>query len=135
MSTTSDTFRSSVPDRAAKLGDDVADRAAQVKDRVSDMARSAADAVDERRSTAADGFESAASTLRDKAGSLPGGDTVNRAASAAANSLTSTADYVRTHNVNRMLSDVESMVKNNPGPTLLVAAAFGFLVGRAMRND
>lgn len=135
MSNTTDTFRGSIPDSAARLGDDMADRAAQVKDRVSGIARTAADAVDDQRSTAADSFDSVASTLRDKAGSLPGGDAVNRAASAAANRLTTTADYVRSHNVNRMVSDVESLVKNNPGPTLLVAAAFGFLVGRAMRND
>jgi hypothetical protein len=134
MSNTNDAFGATA-DKASKLGDDVAQRAAQIKERVSDIARGTADAVDERRSTAADGIETAASTLRDKAGSLPGGETVNRAASAAADRLTTTADYVRTHDVTRMLSDVGLVVKNNPGLALLAAAAFGFVVGRATRND
>jgi ElaB/YqjD/DUF883 family membrane-anchored ribosome-binding protein len=34
-----------------------------------------------------------------------------------------------------MASDVEAVVKNNPGPALLVATAFGFLLGRAMSRD
>ena len=34
-----------------------------------------------------------------------------------------------------MVEDVETVVKNNPGPALLVAAAFGFLLGRAMARD
>jgi hypothetical protein len=34
-----------------------------------------------------------------------------------------------------MLSDVEGMVKRNPGPSLLIAVAIGFLIGRAFRED
>lgn len=37
--------------------------------------------------------------------------------------------------VRRMMSDVESVVSKNPGPSLLIAAAFGFLVGRALTRD
>jgi hypothetical protein len=33
------------------------------------------------------------------------------------------------------MSDVESVVSKNPGPALLIAAAFGFLVGRAITRD
>ena len=33
------------------------------------------------------------------------------------------------------MADVESLVKNNPGPALVVAAAFGFLLGRALSRD
>jgi hypothetical protein len=34
-----------------------------------------------------------------------------------------------------MLSDVEEIVKRNPGPSLLIAVALGFLIGRAFRED
>jgi hypothetical protein len=34
-----------------------------------------------------------------------------------------------------MMGDVETLVKNNPGPSLLAAALFGFLVGRAVSHD
>jgi hypothetical protein len=30
-----------------------------------------------------------------------------------------------------MMADVETLVKNNPGPALMAAAVVGFLVGRA----
>ena len=116
-------------------GDALSERAAQVTDKVSDMARTAAATIDKRRSTAADGLETAATTLHDKAGILPGGERVSELAHAAADQLSSTADYVRQHNVHRMISDVEAVVKNNPGPSLVVAAVFGFVVGRAMIRD
>jgi hypothetical protein len=66
---------------------------------------------------------------------LPGGERVRDLANATADRLNTTADYMRTHDLNRMASDVEAVVKNNPGPALLVAAAFGFLLGRAMSRD
>ena len=45
-----------------------------------------------------------------------------------------TADYVREHDVDRMLKDLETLVKNNPGPALVAAAFVGFLAGRALSN-
>jgi len=33
------------------------------------------------------------------------------------------------------MADVETMVKNNPGPALLIAATFGFVLGRALSRD
>jgi ElaB/YqjD/DUF883 family membrane-anchored ribosome-binding protein len=122
----------SIPER---VGDSLSARANQVTEKVSDVAKSAADTIDARRSTAADSLQTAASTLHDKADSLPGGETVKEFAHAAADRLTTTADYVRQHDVNRMMSDVETLVKNNPGPSLLAAAVFGFFVGRALSHD
>jgi hypothetical protein len=34
-----------------------------------------------------------------------------------------------------MMADVETLVKNSPGPALLAAAAIGFLVGRAFSSN
>ena len=102
---------------------------------MSDAARDAAATIDESRSTAADGIVAAASGLHDRAADLPGGETVRNVARATADRLGSSAEYVRTHDAKRMMADVESFVKSNPGPALAVAAAFGFLLGRALSRD
>ena len=106
-----------------------------MKDRVSSIARTAADTVEGRRATTADGLEAAASTLSDRADRLPGGEKVSEVAYAAADRLSTTADYVRTHDVDRMKTDVKTLVKNNPGPSMLVAVALGFLLGRAVSRN
>lgn len=119
-------------DTAAPFGQELADRASEAKNSMSDMARTATRKVDESRSMAADRLEGAASTVSERAADLPGGQRVKELASAAADRLSTTADYVRNHDAKRMMADVETAVKNNPGPALLVAVAFGFVLGRAL---
>ena len=102
---------------------------------MTDAAGDAVAALDERRSTAADGLDTAASALQDRADDLPGGNGVRNFARAAANRLSTSADYVRSHDAKRMMADVETFVKGNPGPALVVAAAFGFLCARALSRD
>jgi ElaB/YqjD/DUF883 family membrane-anchored ribosome-binding protein len=113
----------------------VSDAASQVKDKVSDLGRTAADKIDENRGAAASGLEKAASTVHEKAASLPGGERVAELAHTTADKLASTAEYVRDHDVNSMMADVERLVKNSPGPALLIAGVIGFLVGRAFTNN
>ena len=95
----------------------------------------ASQTVDDARKTAAERLVSAASAVRDRADQLPGGPKVQEFAHAAAERLSTTADYMRSHDAKRMLSDVERVVKNNPGPSLVIAAAFGFVIGRAFTRD
>ena len=139
MTNKSTTFpeRSTYPERSsdASLGDKISDTATQVKQKASDLGQMAADKIDNNRDAAATGLDKAASTLHEKAESLPGGEKVTSLAHATADKLSTTADYVRTHDVNRMMGDVETLVKNNPGPALLVAAAIGFLVARAFSSS
>jgi ElaB/YqjD/DUF883 family membrane-anchored ribosome-binding protein len=122
-------------DEPSSFGEKLSDTATQVKDKVSDLGRTAADKIDENRDAAAGGLDKAAATLHEKAESLPGGEKVTSLAHATAEKLSSTADYVREHDVNRMMADVETLVKNNPGPSLLAAAVIGFLVGRAFSSN
>ena len=128
-------FGDPLEDRPSTLGGELSDAATQVKDKVSDLGRRAADTIDENRDAAASGLDKAASALHENAESLPGGEKVSSLAHATAETLSSTADYVREHDVNRMMADVETLVKNNPGPSLLAAAAIGFLVGRAFSSN
>jgi ElaB/YqjD/DUF883 family membrane-anchored ribosome-binding protein len=128
-------FSDHLGDEASTVGEKLSDTAGQVKDKVSDLGRSAANKIDENREAAAGGLKKAASALHGNAESLPGGEKVSGLAHAAADKLSSTADYVREHDVSRMMADVERLVKNNPGPSLLAAAVIGFLAGRAFSSS
>ena len=97
-------------------------------------------ATQRRRSTRAGRRQRTASTqprqrFMTELTDLPGGETVRNVARATADRLGSSAEYVRSHDAKRMMADVESFVKSNPGPALAVAAAFGFLLGRALSRD
>jgi ElaB/YqjD/DUF883 family membrane-anchored ribosome-binding protein len=120
---------------SSSVSEKISDTATQVKEKVSDLGRTAVGKIDENRDAAATGLDKAASALHEKAESLPGGEKVTSLAHATADKLSSTADYVRDHDVKRMMGDVETLVKNNPGPSLLVAAVFGFLVARAFSSN
>ena len=102
---------------------------------ITEAAGDAAAAIDDSRLTAADGLDTAASALHDTAADLPGGETVRNFARATADRLGRSADYVRSHDTKRMMTDVERLITNNPGPALAVAAAVGFLLGRALSRD
>jgi ElaB/YqjD/DUF883 family membrane-anchored ribosome-binding protein len=114
---------------------DITERARNAVSSMTDAAGDAAAALDQKRSTAADGLDTAASALHDRADDLPGGETVRNVARATADRLSTGADYVRSHDAKRMMADVESFVKSHPGPALAIAAAFGFLLGRALSRD
>jgi ElaB/YqjD/DUF883 family membrane-anchored ribosome-binding protein len=119
---------------SSNVGDQISDVASHAKEKAAELGRTAASKIDEQRDTAASGLESAASTLHASADRLPGGETVTSLAHTAADSLTSTADYVREHDVHSMMADVDRLVRKNPGPSLLAAAVVGFLVGRAFSS-
>jgi len=134
MPTKSTSFQDDV-NLTAGIGERISEAASQAKDKMAELGRSTADRIDQNRESAATGLESAAATLHEKADSLPGGEKVTNLAHTAADKISSTAEYVKRHDVNGMMADVEHLVKNNPGPSLLAAAVVGFLVGRAFSND
>jgi ElaB/YqjD/DUF883 family membrane-anchored ribosome-binding protein len=127
--------KTTTPDVASQVTEKLGDAASAAKSSASNLGRTAVAKADENRDAAAQGLASAASTLHDKADSLPGGTKVADLAHTAADTLGSTADYVRDHDVNSMLHDVEQMVKNYPGPSMLAAAVIGFLVGRTFSSS
>lgn len=81
------------------------------------------------------GIDSAADALQDKANSMPGGEKVASAARSAAGAVGTAADYVRENDVKSMLGDFQGLVKRNPGPALLGAAALGFLLSRIFSKN
>jgi ElaB/YqjD/DUF883 family membrane-anchored ribosome-binding protein len=117
------------------VGREVIKGAHQATESIASLAKDAAKKIDAGRSTAAEGLDSAASTIHDRADDFPGGAKVREFAHAAADRMITGADYVRSHDVQRMVSDVETVVRNNPGPALAIAAVFGFVLGRALTRD
>jgi ElaB/YqjD/DUF883 family membrane-anchored ribosome-binding protein len=127
--TPTNTLPNEMTDAVKSTGDKIADTASQLKSKVNDFGRAAVDKIDDTRTAAASGLDSTASALHQS------GAKMNDLAHNTADKLSSTADYLRTHDTRRMMADVESLVKNNPGPSLIAAAAIGFLVGRALRSS
>jgi ElaB/YqjD/DUF883 family membrane-anchored ribosome-binding protein len=105
------------------------------KGKAAELGQKVADKFDENRGAAASGLDSAASTLREKADTLPGGERVSNAAHATANAVGAAADYVRENDLRTMMADVQTLVKNHPGPALLTAAALGFVLARTFSRD
>ena len=104
--------------RNTSIADDtqaIRDKARELGESTMDAARSVGAKIQGASAAAADGLSSATD--------------------AASERIRSTTDYLRNNDMNRMRSDVETMVKNNPGPAILVAAAFGFLLGRALTRE
>lgn len=127
-------YTGNTSDTRTTAGDQISNATSQVKEKVSGLGRSAAEKIDENKDSAAGGLDSAASTLHERAESLPGGEKVTHLAHATADKLSAGADYVRQHDVNSMMADVERLVKNNPGASLMAAAALGFLIGRTFSS-
>jgi ElaB/YqjD/DUF883 family membrane-anchored ribosome-binding protein len=132
-----ETSRETAPlrDATSQMGDKLGDAASTARNTVSNLGRSAVEAADNNREAAARGLQTAAATIRERADSLPGGQKVADFANGAADRLSSTADYVRHHDVRGMVDDLERLVKNNPAPCLVAAAAIGFVIGRAVARD
>jgi ElaB/YqjD/DUF883 family membrane-anchored ribosome-binding protein len=118
-----------------KMATPNADSLGVSKGKAAEMGQKVADKIDENRGAAASGLESAAGALRDRADALPGGERVANAAHATADAVVVAADYVRENDVKAMLTDVQKLVKNNPGVALLTAAALGFLIARTFSRD
>ena len=118
--------------------DDTASQArtrASTVDPTSGLSETAGDKIDEKRRSAAGGLDSAAEALHQKADRMPGGEKAARAAHTAADALSSTAEYIRENDLKSMVADVQNVVRKNPGPALLAAAALGFLFARTFSRD
>jgi hypothetical protein len=111
-----------------------ANAGARARETASKVGQKAADAVESSRGGAARGIHGTAESIRSASEYLPGGPTVRQFASEAADTLDSTADYVRDTEAAEMLEDLKEQARSNPLPFLAGAVAVGFLVGWMMRR-
>ena len=112
----------------------VSDTAEKARAKVEEVGQAVRGKMDENRGPAADKLQEVASTLHQKADTLPGGEKVANLAHSAADKVKATAEYVREHNIQDMMGDVENFVRRHPGQSLVAAAAVGFLLGRAFKR-
>lgn len=87
-------------------------------DAVKDTISSTVGAIDAQRKPLAKGIDSAASTLH-----------------SGADSLESTASYLRKNKVGDMLGDIGGLVKAYPTVALIGAVVLGFAAGRMLRRS
>ncbi|HEX2281235.1 MAG TPA: hypothetical protein VHG52_05670 [Thermomicrobiales bacterium] len=122
-----------VKERAGQAADQARDKADQAREKAGQVAHQATDAVDARRGQASDAMDTAATQLRERGQNLPGGERTAEMASMAADKMEMTSEYVREHDVQDMMTDLEKLVRAHPTQSLVAAAAAGFLVGRMLR--
>ena len=104
-------------------------RAGTLKSKVQDVGARAAQRADQARVGAAAGLESVASSLHEK------GERAASAAHSAADAVAYGAEYLRDNDMQTMMGDLMEVIRRNPGPSLLGAAALGFILGRALSRD
>jgi len=121
--------------RGPAAGEELRGRSDELGGTASGVGAQAAHKAEQMRAAAAGGMDTASSKLHESAESLPAGGRASSVARSAADALSSSADYIRDHDLRAMVDDLMGVVKNNPGPALLGAAALGFLVGRAFSRD
>jgi len=109
--------------------------AGHVMDKASELGDMAAAKLDEQRAAAAKGMEKAADGLRETAGKLPGGERVAGMANAAADAIRSAGLYCRDHDFRDTVKGLKGVVEKNPGKSLLVAVALGFMFARVFSRD
>lgn len=117
---------------ARKAKESLSDAAKTVKDKTQEFGRDAMNKIEENRMSAAGALHNAASSMHQKADKLPNGPDL---AHSAADRVEAVASYLQGHDTKQMMADVETIVRRNPGPSLLVAGVLGFLVGRAFRSN
>ncbi len=116
---------------ARKAKESIADTAQTMKDKTQEFGRDAMNKIEDNRVSAAGALHNAATSLHQNAEKLPN---VPDMAHSAADKVEAVASYLQGHDTKQMMADVETVVKRNPGPSLLVAGALGFLIARAFRN-
>ena len=97
MTNKNPTAENPLNDSANAIGERAASYVTEAKESIRDMARTASNTIDEGRGTAADRLEGAAAAVHERADQLPGGPKVEEFAHSAADRLSTTADYMRSH--------------------------------------
>jgi len=125
----------SFSERAGDVASNVAHRtgevASNVAHRAGEMASTAGKKVDSGVSAAGSGMQSFAETVRERG---PSSGVLGSATSAVADTIENTGEYLESHGLSGVASDLTDMVRRNPIPALLIGIGVGFLIARATRS-
>jgi ElaB/YqjD/DUF883 family membrane-anchored ribosome-binding protein len=114
---------------AKEQTDRVIDSASTKASEIGDKATQQADAGMEK---AASGLDSLAGTLRDRGQSMGEGQ-LQSATTMAADKLESGAEMLRQKDTDELVADLEALVRRRPVESMVVAAAAGFFLSKALR--
>jgi ElaB/YqjD/DUF883 family membrane-anchored ribosome-binding protein len=105
--------------------------AGKARETASQYAEKAQEQLDHGTDQAAGGLEQAAEKLREQ--TQDGGGMPAQAGTKVAEGMESAAGYLREHNTEDMLADLEHYVKAHPTTALAGAVVAGFFIGRILR--
>lgn len=119
----------------------VEQKAEHLKESAESTMRGAKEKAVNFKSTLADKLDAGAEKLRHKSASgnaaAVGEEAegkVNKVGNKVASGMESTADWLRSADMDSIKNGLEEQVRSNPGRTLLVALGVGYLLGRAIRG-
>lgn len=116
---------------APRVYDRTEDRAASVRDRAVQMKSQLADKLEtgagrlRQRTTNTRKFDDAIATTKQR---------VIETSDRVASGMERSADWLRKANMTSFQQGLERQVRDNPGRTLLIAGAIGYLLGRAFKG-
>lgn len=122
-------------DQAREKGEELAakgeDAMDQAKARADELGNTAHTKADEGIDKASEGLSTAATRLREQGEQQEG--QVGQVAANAADKLESASGYLREHDSNQMVNDLEDLVRRRPMESLLVAAGIGLVLSRIIK--
>ena len=93
--------------------------------------------VDAGIEKAAEGMDKLVGAIRDRGQQMEGGSgpagTVGSVAATAADKLEGASQYLHQTDADRLISDLEALVRREPAKALLVAAGIGFVLAKALK--
>ncbi len=117
--------------KAGQLSDKADEVTGKAQEKAGEMSDKAQDKADQGIDAAASGLGSAADTIRQQ-GEQRGG-TAGTAAAKTADTLESASKYLRDKDSGQLIDDLESLVRQKPVESLLVAAGVGFILSKLFR--
>jgi ElaB/YqjD/DUF883 family membrane-anchored ribosome-binding protein len=124
-----------VADQAREKGEELAakgqDAMDQAKVKADELGHTAHQRADEGLDKASEGLSTAAEKLRQQGAQQEG--QVGEVAATAADKLDSASGYLREHDTNQMITDLEDLVRRRPMESLVAAAGIGLLLSRIIR--
>ena len=121
-----------VNESAADALEAISRAASEAKTRASAVGQAVVDRVDATRDVAAGALHGASESLHSKAKHLPPGG--QKLAHSAADHLDSAAGYMAEHDTSEIVADAGSLLKRNPGKTLVLGMVLGCMVGWLLRR-
>lgn len=118
-------------DKAKDTMNKARDAMGDVQQKATEMTDQAGQKADVTKDKAASGLDSLAGTLRDRGQSMGDGQ-MGQMATMAADRLEQGAEMLRSKDTDQLVMELEDVIRRRPVESLLVAAAAGYLLSRAL---